>query len=489
MMGADTHDAPMTTAGTPNAGMTTPTSTEPYKLRRTRKGRMLAGVASGLATASGLDVTIVRICIGASMLTGLGVIGYILLWVVIPEEQPSRGRYAEPAPESTAKVIRVLLLGGALLVLLQRLGIFWPFENRYGHTSFGFDGVLALILLSVGVGVLVSRHRSDAWSSSGTVTQPAPPPSEPFTPWTAPVAAPSADDAPVDTTVEQPAVDGDDADLDPDAVSFIGPLRDVAHTVHRDVSRALADARTDPGREKKPGGAALGWARVAGWLVFLWWCAGLLVMLGLWRFGAIDVTGPWLLFGVCWVSFTVVLNALIRVRKPSVVLITLFALLIPIGMAQGMVKADGPAGTRTLRPLTASATTNYRQSIGNLELDYSATRLATSRPTRINARMGTGRLAITVPNNVSLTVVSRVDAGGFDILGKRTTGGIGTRETLRFDGCEGAPHMQLILRSGAGWIHVQRANGGNEPTCEGQSPSGVRQVPAIEPVPEQQPAP
>ncbi len=466
MMVRSPHDAVMTTAGTPNAGMTTPTSTEPYKLRRARKGRMLAGVAAGLATASGLDVTIVRICIGASMLTGLGVIGYLLLWIVIPEEQPSRGRYVEPAPESTARVIRVLLLGGALLVLLQKLGIFWPFENRYGHTSFGFDGVLALVLLSVGVGVLVSRHRSDGWLSSDTAPPTAPPPSEPpFTPWTAPNATPPADDDTTILTVEHESfADLDSEDNYPDQVGFVGPFRDIANTVHRDVTDALASARQET-RIKKPGGAALGWARVVGWLVLLWWLAGLAALLGVWRFGAVNITGPVLFFGVCWTVFTIVLNALIRVRKPAVVLGTLFTLLIPVGIAQGMVRADGPMGARTFRPVQMGQHATYRVAMGQLDLDLADAQLAKSRATDIDASMGVGHMSIVVPNNVSLTVVTDIKAGGYAVLGKETTGGIGQRETLRFDGCEGAPHLRLHITGGAGWMEVQRASGGNEATC------------------------
>ncbi|MDP1793561.1 MAG: PspC domain-containing protein [Acidimicrobiales bacterium] len=450
----------MTTAGTPHAGMTTPpTAVEPYKLRRAREGRMLAGVAAGLATASGLDVALVRICLGLSVITGwgLGVLAYFLLWIVIPEEQPSRGRYVEPAPEPTARIIRYVLLGGAALMVLRSFGWFWP--NSGPHNDFGFGGLVGLVLLALGVGVLVSRHRSDAWDTAPSATTTAPPPSATFTPWTAPGTTPTDDD------VSDHYDDGDHDDSRDDAVSFTGPLRGVAETVHRDITSALAEARSDEGRAKKPGGAALGWARVAGWLVFLWWCAGLLVMLALWRFGAIEVEGPWLLFGVCWGAFALVLNALIRVRKASVVLLTLFALLVPIGMAQGMVTTDGPVGTRTMRPLTANAVNNYRQSLGKLELDFSTTRFATSRPTQVNARIGTGALIITIPNNVSATVVTRIDAGDYEVLGKRTAGGVSQRETLRFAGCEGAPHLQLNLRGGAGWIEVQRENGTPEPTC------------------------
>jgi phage shock protein PspC (stress-responsive transcriptional regulator) len=453
--GDGAHDAAMTTAGTPNAGTTTPPpATEPYKLLRPRKGRMIVGVAAGIATATGLDVTLVRICIGASMLSGLGVIGYILLWLVVPEEQPSRGRYAQPAPEPTARTIRIALVGVAALGVLKQVGIFWPFQND--HTHFGLDTLLALVLLSLGVGVLVSRHRSDAWAPSVPPPDAPPPPSEPFTPWTAPVPTPPADD---DATAGEDAA----AAADPDAVTFVGPLRGVAETVHRDVSRSVSGARTEHG-DNKSGGAALGWARVAGWLVLLWWVAGLLVLLGLWRFGAVEILAPGLLFVSAWAVFTLVLNFLLRVRNAPLVLLSLATLLIPVLLALATVRADGPAGSRTLRPIAMPERATYRQSVGKLELDLSDARLSTERANFVDARIGTGGLIVTVPDNASVTVITRVDAGGYDVLGKRNEGGIGQRETLRFDGCEGAPHVQLRLRGGAGWIEVNRPSG-DDPVC------------------------
>lgn len=464
MMVEDPHDAVMTTAGTPNAGMTTPpTITEPYKLRRARQGRMLAGVAAGLATASGLDVTVVRICLGLSVVTGwgLGVLAYFLLWIVIPEEQPSRGRSVEPAPESTARIIRYVLIGGALLMVLQSFGGIWPQAGP--HNDFG--GLLGFILLCVGAGVLISRYRSDAWAPAGTTTDAAPPPSESFTPWTAPGATPPTDD------------DADELDDDPDRVSFVGPLRDVATTVHRDVTSALADARIGTDAPRKPGGAALGWARVLGWFLLLWWSAGLLVLIGLWRVGAVDVSAPGILFGVSGLAIGFVLNGLIRIRKPALVLASLLALLVPTGAVLGAVRADGPAGDRILRPLSAPAVSNYRVSVGKLELDLSSTRLATSRPTRINARVGTGAMVITIPDNVSATVVTRVGVGGYAVLGRETDTALGQRETLRFEGCEGAPHLQLFLRGGATWIEVQRENGISTATCESAATASDATVP------------
>ena len=427
----------MTTAGNPSSTTTTPpTSHEPYKLRRARKGRMLAGVAAGLATASGLDVTVVRICIGASMLSGLGIIGYILLWIVIPEEQPARGRFVEPAPENTARVIRIALVVAALLGALHKVGVFWPFTNAHAHTDLGLDGVLALVLLSVGVGVLFSRHRPDHgwWESSS------PPPA-------------------TATTNASPAPADDDDDERP---TFVGPFREVVGTVHDNVSEAIRNAQDTP---RKPGGAALGWARVVGWFVLLWWVVGVLGVVGLWRYGAINITAPVVVFVAAWAAFTVVLNTLLRVRNPGAVMGTLAVLFIPMLIGAAATRADGPIGTRTLRPVAASEVhRNYKQAIGELELDFGATHFRKGS-TDINAKLGAGGMIVTIPNDVSVTVRTKVQTGGYDVLNKRTAGGIGQTETLHFGGCKDAPHLRLDLRTGAGWMQVKRANGNADATC------------------------
>jgi phage shock protein C len=56
-------------------------------LRRAADGRILGGVAAGLATFFGLDVTHVRIALLAlSCLGGAGVPLYLAAWLLIPEE-------------------------------------------------------------------------------------------------------------------------------------------------------------------------------------------------------------------------------------------------------------------------------------------------------------------------------------------------------------------------------------------------------------------
>jgi phage shock protein PspC (stress-responsive transcriptional regulator) len=61
-------------------------------LRRSRRYRAVAGVCGGLASWLGWDVTLVRILyVGISVLSSAfpGILVYLVLWLVIPEERDS----------------------------------------------------------------------------------------------------------------------------------------------------------------------------------------------------------------------------------------------------------------------------------------------------------------------------------------------------------------------------------------------------------------
>lgn len=56
------------------------------KLVRPREGRMIAGVAAGLADRFGISRTTMRVIFVASMLLpGPQILIYLILWIVIPE--------------------------------------------------------------------------------------------------------------------------------------------------------------------------------------------------------------------------------------------------------------------------------------------------------------------------------------------------------------------------------------------------------------------
>jgi phage shock protein PspC (stress-responsive transcriptional regulator) len=57
------------------------------RLVRTLDGRMVAGVCSGLAEYTGIDVTVVRLVFAVATFLGFfGAFGYLAAWVIIPEE-------------------------------------------------------------------------------------------------------------------------------------------------------------------------------------------------------------------------------------------------------------------------------------------------------------------------------------------------------------------------------------------------------------------
>jgi phage shock protein C len=59
------------------------------RLIRPREGRMIGGVAAGIANYFGIDVTIIRVIWMLLLLPGglPGFIPYVVLWILMPAEQ------------------------------------------------------------------------------------------------------------------------------------------------------------------------------------------------------------------------------------------------------------------------------------------------------------------------------------------------------------------------------------------------------------------
>jgi phage shock protein C len=57
------------------------------RLLRLRKGRLVAGVAVGLAEYFGVDVNLVRLGFGVlTVFYGFGILIYLVAWAILPEE-------------------------------------------------------------------------------------------------------------------------------------------------------------------------------------------------------------------------------------------------------------------------------------------------------------------------------------------------------------------------------------------------------------------
>jgi phage shock protein PspC (stress-responsive transcriptional regulator) len=164
------------------------------RLYRSRTDRMIGGVCGGLAAYFGVDPTLVRV---AAMLlalaNGVGVIAYIILLVVVPEEgdKPMYAAWTDPtdapagtapadqpapAPETAApspepasaapvaqpatvtparpEPRRGGLTGGLILILIG--GIFLASQFVPG---LGIDKLWPLILVAVGVSMILKSGR------------------------------------------------------------------------------------------------------------------------------------------------------------------------------------------------------------------------------------------------------------------------------------------------------------------------------------------
>ncbi|MCI0520011.1 MAG: PspC domain-containing protein [Chloroflexi bacterium] len=152
------------------------------KLYRSRSDMMIGGVCGGLAQYLGVDSTLVRVffLITALGSSGIGVMVYLLLWIILPVE----GQRGEPSLQETVRsgseeiagharsvgeelrsMVRSpnprtgLAIGGALLLmgivfLIQNLNLPWL-------NWLDFDVIWPIILIAGGIALLLRSWRGE----------------------------------------------------------------------------------------------------------------------------------------------------------------------------------------------------------------------------------------------------------------------------------------------------------------------------------------
>jgi signal transduction histidine kinase/phage shock protein PspC (stress-responsive transcriptional regulator) len=77
-----------------------PSAAERPPLRRRPAGRLVAGVCTGVAEHLGVNVTVVRMVFALLAVNGIGVVGYLALWVLVDESPDPDGHDARPGADT-----------------------------------------------------------------------------------------------------------------------------------------------------------------------------------------------------------------------------------------------------------------------------------------------------------------------------------------------------------------------------------------------------
>ena len=160
------------------------------KLYRSYKDKMLGGVAGGLAEYFAIDPTLVRIIFVVSLFAGgAGVLAYIILWIVVPEEpyafatsdpqtgsrtseeagsaqttsaQDTQAPDASDQPNPQQKYYQAMTeqkhkRSSILGVILVVIGLLFLLDNFIPRIHFG--DFWPLLLVAIGIGLLLNARK------------------------------------------------------------------------------------------------------------------------------------------------------------------------------------------------------------------------------------------------------------------------------------------------------------------------------------------
>lgn len=398
--------------------------------RRARRGRKIAGVAAGIGNRYDIDPVIVRVAlVVATIFGGLGVLFYLLGWLLLPDERDEvsaiealfgKGRSSTP-PHLTI---------GLCIALFPATG--WAF----GGSWFQGSGIALTVLLVVGLFVL---HRS-----RGGMNRPA---ARPHTSAAAPASFSAQQttldaDSSTESNYQPPAGVWDPLGAEPLGWQLPGEDPTVA---------AQPDAEPPAPRRRSPGvpvtlGATLLTAGVGTTLALL---------------------------GVPWFTAAHVIGMTLAVLGIGMVISAfngsgrgLLALAVPLSAAGLLVTtlpmADFPAGgfgELDARPASvAEVKPVYERTGGSVTLDLTA--LDEAKAVKTKVAVGMGEAIVTVPSTADVTYTCDTSMGDMNCLG-RTADGIGLDQISGSnngpDG-PGGPKIELDVSSVMGSVEVRRGS-------------------------------
>ena len=414
----------------------------PWRFVRRERGRMVAGVATGMADAFHIDVVVIRVLwvVAALGTFGVAVAAYGVCWLAFPSERessPLSQIRARQGDSNAGFVVGLVLLGlGALFVLGQ---LSRPFDHSRGVAW-------AVVLIAAGLVVLFLRHpdQDDA--------DPTSPPER--------AEAPAAPAPPTPDTPPTP-----DSPGPPDTAAGAGATAVEAPPT---TSTAWSQHSPWPAPPTPPSPSpAAGWARPP-WRVprrprrksfltpitlsFLLIGGGAAALLD--SVDAVHVTlAAALASGLVVVGVALVLSAWFG-RARGLIPIGVLVLLATIPASVIDVPISGGVGERAYYPTTRAALhREYRLGIGHLVVDLRHVPLS-GRVTTVSGSLGIGELDVEVPANVLVDVRAHSGAGTTEVFGSLEDGWPQDTHSRAGAGAHGVLHLDL--RVGAGSVRVRR---------------------------------
>jgi len=383
----------------------------PRRLARRSDERLLGGVAGGVADFLGVDVILVRLAfVVTAFLGGVGVIAYLIGWIVLPVAPPPPEVEASPAD-------RRQLLGYGLVALgLLTIGF------RPGWTIRGDGAFWPLVLIALGATVLWLRTRDAHGEGSPSPGTPAPPPAP----------------APPDPSTTTPR---------PTEPSTAIALRSEAPTAPSTGPASPAAPTIPP--ESRP----------RSYLGAVTWSLLLVLAGGAWLLdaaGAVDLDlGVVLALALAVVGAALVVSAWWG-RSRSLIALGIPLVLVVGGLGLVDVPLDGGIGSPTYRPATIGAVhRTYKLAIGDLSLDLRDVAFAGGRR-HVHAQLGIGQLNVTVPDGVRVVVDGHAGVGSITAFGRQSGECCPSNLDFVRPGEPGGGTLFLDADVGAGHVHIMR---------------------------------
>ena len=121
--------------------------TEPKRLYRSRENRVIAGIAGGIAEYFNIDPVIIRLVFILLLFAGgMGIIMYLLAWILVPEN---------PGSSLMVRQTRGSVILGLILLIV---GIAFLFRNIFRWVVH-FSIVWPAILIVLGVYLIVKQNK------------------------------------------------------------------------------------------------------------------------------------------------------------------------------------------------------------------------------------------------------------------------------------------------------------------------------------------